>query len=122
MNPIHYTIFRKPTDRIEVRCPEPGIYKSSVDQFSMFQSNITCPYDSPIILTNGCENKNQSQITLSSSCRHSDLTQVQIITMMHGICLSSWKIDRHVRRTLIVDDTNKTFCLVCNSFNIFRVY
>ncbi len=63
-------------------------------------------------LSIGCEITNRSELTLSSSCRHNIVPEVQIITSIKGICLASWRTDHRFQRTLVLYEKTKAFCLV----------
>lgn len=55
---------------------------------------------------------NPNELSVTSSCTHDVLPDVQVITSIKGICLASWRTDHRFQRTLILYDNTKAFCLV----------
>ncbi|CAF1333296.1 unnamed protein product [Adineta ricciae] len=105
----HYTLF-KPTVQSGISCPQSGIYKTS----NTYQSSLAVSTCSTGLwtLAIGCENTSSSELTLSSSCRHEIVPDVQVITSINGICLATWRTDHRFQRTLVVYEKNKAFCLI----------
>ena len=98
-----------------VSCPQSGVYKS-LDTYRSSLSVSSCS-TGLWSLSIGCEIGNTNELTLSSSCRHDVIPEVQIITSIKGICLASWVTDHRFQHTLVLYDKTKAFCLV-NSFSI----
>ncbi len=94
-----------------------GIYKS-LNTYRSSLSVSTCSIGL-WTLTIGCDITNNSELLLSTSCRHDLVPEVQIITSMKGICLASWHTDHRFQRTLVLYEKIKAFCLVndfCKTF------
>jgi hypothetical protein len=93
-------------------CPHLGVYKSLTMHSTLSLPLSTCVHDGIGTLSIGCEQMNDSELTLSTSCRHDRLPDVQVITSIQGQCLASWRTDHRFQRTLVMYDTAKAFCLV----------
>ncbi len=91
-----------------------GIYKS-LNTYRSSLSSSTCSIGL-WTLSIGCDKTNNSELLLSTSCRHDLVPEVQVITSMKGICLASWHTDHRFQRTLVLYEKTKAFCLVNNLF------
>ncbi|CAF1241164.1 unnamed protein product [Rotaria sp. Silwood1] len=108
-NHIHYTLF-KPMTKSNISCPQIGIYKSLNPLRSPLPIS-TCSIGL-WSLSIGCQRINPNELTLTSSCRHDIVPDVQVITSIKGICLASWRTDHRFQRTMILYDKTKAFCLI----------
>ncbi|UJR09900.1 hypothetical protein I4U23_014122 [Adineta vaga] len=106
---LHYTLFKSNT-KSNISCPQNGIYNS----LNTYRSSLPVSTCSTGIwtLSIGCEITNTSELTLSSTCRHEIVPDVQVITSINGICLASWRSDHRFQRTLVVYEKTKAFCLI----------
>ncbi|CAF1311844.1 unnamed protein product [Adineta steineri] len=106
---IQYTLF-KPTIKSDISCPQNGVYKS----LNTYRSSLPISTCSTGLwtLSIGCERTNASELTLSSSCYHDIVPDVQVITSVKGTCLASWRTDHRFQRTLVLYDKTKAFCLI----------
>jgi hypothetical protein len=94
-----------------------GVYKS-LNTYRSSLSVSTCTIGL-WTLSIGCDITNNSELLLSTSCRHDLVPEVQVITSMNSICLASWHTDYRFQRTLVLYEKNKAFCLVNDLSKIF---
>lgn len=93
-----------------VSCPHIGIYKS----INTYRSSLpisTCS-NGLWSLSIGCQKTHPNELTLSTSCRHDFVPEVQVITAIKGTCLASWRTDHRFQRTIVLYEETKAFCLV----------
>ncbi|CAF4240271.1 unnamed protein product, partial [Rotaria sp. Silwood2] len=100
----------EPVTKSNISCPQIGIYKS----LNSYRSSVPISTCSAGLwtLSIGCQITNSNELTLTSSCRHDIVPEVQVITSIKGICLASWRTDHRFQRTMILYDKTKAFCLI----------
>lgn len=100
----------EPENRSNSSCPNVGVYQTFSDNNSVVSS---CSTGGQRILSIGCStNEKTNELTLTSSCRHDLIVDVQLITSINGICLATWRVDQRFQRTLVLYENDKAFCLV----------
>lgn len=125
---FHYTLFSKKNSsslnlflfdenfsileseiRSDSSCPNSGVYQTFSEKNSVASP---CSTGGQRILSIGCSTNQKNQLTLTSSCRHDLIVDVQLITSINGICLATWRVDQRFQRTLVLYENKKAFCLV----------
>lgn len=113
---IWFSSFQEATSTSTIGCPKMGQYKSS----KSYRPSIALSTCSIGVwtLSIGCESKNHSELSLSSSCQHEIVSDVQVITSIRGVCVGSWRTNDRFQRTLVVYEGSRAFCLVKRIFSL----